>query len=67
MIYQLVAGGGIRSYLRSGRDKQNTKNVYWALDRITAGFQANPRGLGQIPGKYCGELKKRPLHEWREE
>ena len=39
MIYQLVAGGGIRSYLRSGRDEQNTKNVYWALDRITEVFR----------------------------
>ena len=27
------------------------------------GFEANQRGLGQIPGKYYGELKKRPLYE----
>ena len=58
---------GYQVILDRGRQERNTKNVYWALDRIIAGFQANPRGLRQIPGKYWGELKKRPLREWREE
>ena len=67
MIDQLFAGGGIRSYLRSGQTRVKHKECRLGTGQNYRGFQANQRGLGQIPGKYCGELKKRPPHEWREE